>query len=55
VSITDKAQTTSAAGATSAAEVLEFARERKAEMVDLKFVDVPGTWQHMTLPLAALD
>ncbi len=24
-------------------------------MVDLKFVDLPGTWQHMTLPLAALD
>ena len=25
------------------------------EMVDLKFIDLPGTWQHMTLPLAALD
>ncbi len=24
-------------------------------MVDLKFVDLPGTWQHMTLPLSALD
>ena len=24
-------------------------------MVDLKFVDLPGTWQHMSLPLAALD
>src|SRR5947209_4859285 len=24
-------------------------------MVDLKFVDLPGTWQHMTLPLAAMD
>ncbi|MBV9838494.1 MAG: glutamine synthetase beta-grasp domain-containing protein, partial [Solirubrobacterales bacterium] len=24
-------------------------------MVDLKFVDLPGTWQHMTLPLGALD
>src|SRR5437588_8118050 len=23
-------------------------------MVDLKFVDLPGTWQHMTLPLAAI-
>jgi len=25
------------------------------EMVDLKFVDLPGSWQHMTLPLGALD
>ena len=24
-------------------------------MVDLKFVDLPGAWRHMTLPLAALD
>src|SRR5205807_3305631 len=44
-----------AAGAASPAEVLEFAAERAVEMVDLKFVDLPGTWQHMTLPLASLD
>jgi glutamine synthetase len=44
-----------AAGATSPAEVLEFAAERGVEMVDLKFVDLPGTWQHMTLPIGALD
>ena len=25
--------------------------ERGVEMVDLKFVDLPGAWQHMTLPL----
>src|SRR5881398_3864301 len=43
------------AGATSAGEVLEFATERGVEMVDLKFVDLPGTWQHMSLPLRALD
>src|SRR5262249_43504430 len=24
-------------------------------MVDLKFTDVPGTWQHMTLPVGGLD
>src|SRR5439155_3737468 len=44
-----------AAGAASAEEVLEFATERGVQMVDLKFVDLPGTWQHMSLPLAALD
>jgi glutamine synthetase len=35
--------------------VLEFAAERGVELVDLKFVDLPGTWQHMTLPLTTLD
>jgi glutamine synthetase len=44
-----------AEGATSPAEVCEFAAERGVEMVDLKFVDLPGTWQHMSLPLRALD
>jgi glutamine synthetase len=57
VSVTEdgKAQTGAAAGAQTAAEVLEFAAEREAEFVDLKFVDLPGTWQHMTLPIGALD
>jgi glutamine synthetase len=44
-----------AAGATTAAEALEFASERGVEMVDLKFVDLPGTWQHMQMPLTTLD
>ena len=47
-------QTAAAAGAQSAAEVLEFAGEHGAEMVDLKFIDLPGTWQHMTLPIGAM-
>jgi glutamine synthetase len=55
VSTTANEQTAIAAGATSAEEVLEFAAERSVEMVDLKFVDLPGTWQHMTLPVGALD
>ncbi|HEX4282917.1 MAG TPA: glutamine synthetase beta-grasp domain-containing protein, partial [Solirubrobacteraceae bacterium] len=52
---TESDQTAIVAGATSPAEVLEFAAERGVEMVDLKFVDLPGTWQHMTLPIGALD
>ena len=52
---TERDQTAMAAGATSPAEVLDFAAERSVEMVDLKFVDLPGTWQHMTLPIGALD
>jgi glutamine synthetase len=48
-------QTAAAAGANTASEVLDFASDRDVEMVDLKFVDLPGTWQHMSLPLRALD
>jgi glutamine synthetase len=55
VTVSESTFSAAAAGATTAAEVLAFARERGAQMVDLKFVDLPGTWQHMTLPLAALD
>ena len=51
----DPNQTAAEAGATTPAEVLEFATERGVQMVDLKFVDLPGTWQHMTLPLGAID
>ncbi len=31
-------------------EVLEFAKKNDAVMVDLKFTDFPGTWQHFTVP-----
>ncbi len=53
--MTHGSHTAAAQGAHTATEVLEFAAERGVEMVDLKFVDVPGTWQHMTLPLTSLD
>jgi glutamine synthetase len=36
-------------------ETLEFAGRTQAQMVDLKFCDLLGTWQHVTLPLAAFD
>ena len=36
-------------------EVLQFARERSAKMVDFKFVDLPGTWQHFSVPLRELE
>ena len=31
-------------------EVLTFADERGVKFVDLKFMDFPGLWQHLTLP-----
>jgi len=36
-------------------KVLEMAKQNKAVMVDLKFMDFPGMWQHFTLPISALE
>jgi glutamine synthetase len=44
-----------AADATTPKEALDFAAEYGAELVDLKFIDLPGTWQHLQMPLEALD
>jgi glutamine synthetase len=38
-----------------AADVLKMADELGVRMIDLKFTDVPGTWQHMTLSVSALE
>lgn len=35
-------------------DVLKFANEKGAKMVDLKFCDLIGTWQHLTVPLHQL-
>lgn len=35
-------------------EVLAFAKERGAKMVDFKFLDFVGTWQHFTTPIGEL-
>ena len=35
-------------------EVLQFARDNGAKMVDLKFTDLPGSWQHFSVPLHEL-
>jgi len=32
-------------------DVLAFAKEKNVKMVDLKFMDLPGLWQHITVPL----
>lgn len=36
-------------------DVIAFARDSNVEMVDLKFVDFPGVWQHLTVPIGALQ
>jgi glutamine synthetase len=39
----------------TAADALAMGEQLGVRMVDLKFTDVPGTWQHMTLPVGGLD
>jgi glutamine synthetase len=41
--------------APAAREALEWAGETSAAMVDLKFSDLLGSWQHMSLPVRAFD
>ncbi len=36
-------------------EVLEFAEKNGVKMVDLKFMDLPGTWQHFGVPISQLE
>lgn len=36
-------------------DVLEFARKNAVKMVDLKFLDFPGTWQHFSIPITELS
>ncbi len=40
---------------TSAKEFFDFAKKHGAEMVDLKFVDLLGTWQHCSYPIETWD
>ena len=36
-------------------EVLDFAKENKAKVVDLRFMDFPGVWQHFSVPVGELS
>jgi glutamine synthetase len=36
-------------------DFFEFAKKNSAEMVDLKFVDLLGTWQHCSFPIDTWD
>ena len=38
----------------NSAEVIQFAKKKGCQFVDLKFIDLPGTWQHYTLPISEL-
>jgi glutamine synthetase len=36
-------------------EVIEFAKANSVKYVDFKFIDLPGIWQHTTVPASRLD
>ena len=36
-------------------EVLDMAKENGAQVVDLRFVDFPGLWQHFSVPIRELE
>jgi len=36
-------------------KILSFAKENHIEFVDLKFMDFPGQWQHVTIPMQEFD
>lgn len=36
-------------------DVLEMAKENSARVVDLRFIDFPGLWQHFTVPMGELS
>ncbi|MGH3994009.1 MAG: glutamine synthetase, partial [Pseudonocardiaceae bacterium] len=38
-----------------AKDVLALAQEHEVRMVDFKFTDLPGTWQHLGLSIHSLD
>jgi len=36
-------------------EVIAFAKEKGCTVLDLRFMDFPGTWQHTSFPISELD
>ena len=36
-------------------EIIEFCKKKQVLMVDLKFNDFPGTWQHFSVPIRQLE
>lgn len=36
-------------------EVLAFAKEQGAKVVDIRFMDFPGIWQHFSVPISELE
>ena len=35
--------------------ILKLMKDNDCDILDLKFIDVPGTWQHVALPISEVD
>ncbi len=42
------------ASSSSVANVFKMAKDSGAQMVDFRFTDLPGMWQHFTSPIKEL-
>jgi glutamine synthetase len=38
-----------------AADILKFAKDNNVQVIDLRFIDFPGTWQHLSVPITELE
>lgn len=36
-------------------ELIKYSKDKHLEFIDLKFTDIPGLWQHITIPIQQLD
>ena len=36
-------------------DVIQFSKDSGCKFVDFKFIDLPGIWQHTTVPASRLD
>ncbi len=36
-------------------ELVKYSKDKRLEFIDLKFTDIPGLWQHITIPIQQLD
>jgi glutamine synthetase len=39
----------------TAEDVLKTIKDEKVQMIDLRFTDLPGVWQHFSVPPSAVD
>src|SRR5476651_759664 len=46
---------TKAGSKTSPRQVIERAKAEGVEVVDVRFIDLPGTWQHFSVPIGELE
>ena len=40
---------------TTVEDVLKSIKDKNVQMIDLRFTDLPGTWQHFSVPPSAVD